>query len=600
MTLTPRVSALLLTAVLLAMLGMTWLTWPDPVVDFGRELYVPWQITDGAVLYRDIAYHNGPLSPYVNAAWMAFAGVRLHSVLVLNFFVVIGTLVLLVRLLGEIAGSVAATLGGVTFLVLSAFGRFLRIGNYNWMAPYSHEITHGIGLALLSLFFIDRFGRRGRRLDLAVAGIALGLVFLTKAEVFVAAAAASGLHLVLYLSAEAPSRRDALRHAGLWAASALAPALLTVFLLAMAMPFEEALRGTLGTWSYIFDGANLRQIYFARISGMDAAGPNALRLVYVFGGWLALLLPPALLALAWRREGRTRYAVAAAMALWGLGGVFVALPRDWLRPLPLALLLLFLAVLRGWWIERGDAVTRRRLALFAAFLAFGGLMLLKVVLNTQVIHYGFGLAMIGIAGWVAALIGVVPRLVERRGGAGMIFAGAVVGIWISILVIHGDIGRRNANQQNVYVGTGTDVWRVDQRGTLVNAAVKRLEQMPANATLTCFVDCEILNFLTRRRNPIRYGNFNPQQIAMFGEEAILAELESSPPDLVAIVHSQASEYGVSFFGTDYGLKLWRFIERNYTLAGPPLGAMPMREPRFGIALYQHRTKENAHDANPTR
>jgi hypothetical protein len=47
----------------LAMLCWTWRTWPDVLIDFGRELYVPWRLAAGQVLYTDIAYFNGPLSP---------------------------------------------------------------------------------------------------------------------------------------------------------------------------------------------------------------------------------------------------------------------------------------------------------------------------------------------------------------------------------------------------------------------------------------------------------------------------------------------------------------------------------------------------------
>src|SRR5881275_1459520 len=74
----------LVIATFLFMLAWTWLTWPDPIVDFGRELYVPWQITQGKVLYRDIAYFNGPLSPYFNALVFRILGVSLHSVVIVN------------------------------------------------------------------------------------------------------------------------------------------------------------------------------------------------------------------------------------------------------------------------------------------------------------------------------------------------------------------------------------------------------------------------------------------------------------------------------------------------------------------------------------
>ena len=35
----------------------------EVAIDFGREVYVPWQIAQGRVLYRDLAYIFGPLSP---------------------------------------------------------------------------------------------------------------------------------------------------------------------------------------------------------------------------------------------------------------------------------------------------------------------------------------------------------------------------------------------------------------------------------------------------------------------------------------------------------------------------------------------------------
>ena len=46
-----------------ALLWWSWRRWPDPLVDFGRELYVPWRINAGQVLYRDLASLFGPLSP---------------------------------------------------------------------------------------------------------------------------------------------------------------------------------------------------------------------------------------------------------------------------------------------------------------------------------------------------------------------------------------------------------------------------------------------------------------------------------------------------------------------------------------------------------
>jgi hypothetical protein len=57
----------LLVATALILLGLSWRRWPDVLADLGRELYIPWRIYPGDVLYRDLAYFSGPLAPYVNA-----------------------------------------------------------------------------------------------------------------------------------------------------------------------------------------------------------------------------------------------------------------------------------------------------------------------------------------------------------------------------------------------------------------------------------------------------------------------------------------------------------------------------------------------------
>ena len=79
------------------MLAWTWGTWPNVLVDFGRELYVPWRLAEGEVLYRDIAYFNGPLSPYLNALWFRLFGVGLRTLVVCNGLLLVGVLVLLYR-----------------------------------------------------------------------------------------------------------------------------------------------------------------------------------------------------------------------------------------------------------------------------------------------------------------------------------------------------------------------------------------------------------------------------------------------------------------------------------------------------------------------
>jgi hypothetical protein len=64
----------------------------------------------------------------------------------------------------------------------------------------------------------------------------------------------------------------------------------------------------------------------------------------------------------------------------------------------------------------------------------------------------------------------------------------------------------------------------------------------------------------------------------------LRSLQAHPPDSVALVHRNTSEFGYRFFGRDYGQKVDAWIRANYHpvyLAG----AQPFRDKRFGILLF---------------
>ena len=58
-----------MTLAFVSVAALTWRKWPDLINDFGIQLYIPWRLENGAVLYRDLYYlAGGPLSQYYHAA----------------------------------------------------------------------------------------------------------------------------------------------------------------------------------------------------------------------------------------------------------------------------------------------------------------------------------------------------------------------------------------------------------------------------------------------------------------------------------------------------------------------------------------------------
>ena len=59
--------------------AQSWNRWLDPIIDTGRDLYIPEQLMQGAKLYRDIRYQYPPLAPYLLAAITRVTGSSLAS-----------------------------------------------------------------------------------------------------------------------------------------------------------------------------------------------------------------------------------------------------------------------------------------------------------------------------------------------------------------------------------------------------------------------------------------------------------------------------------------------------------------------------------------
>ena len=75
----------------------SWRKWPDLLVDFGQQLYIPWQLASGKLLYKDIVILHGPLSQYFNAFWFKLFGPSLTVLIFVNLAILAGITVVLYK-----------------------------------------------------------------------------------------------------------------------------------------------------------------------------------------------------------------------------------------------------------------------------------------------------------------------------------------------------------------------------------------------------------------------------------------------------------------------------------------------------------------------
>jgi len=546
----------------------TWGKWPDALVDFGRELYVPWQLSKGLTLYGDLAYFNGPLSPTVNAAWFRLTGPSLRALVLLNLVVVAAIVVMLYGLLRSLAGRFVASAGSLSFLVFFAFAQFMPGGSYNYLAPYSHEATHGIALSLAALRCLGAHLRSGRRRWALAAGVAAGLAFLTKAEFPIALVPAVGVGLLLHhLLARTPGRR-VVPIAALAAAGFLLPPALAFAWLSSRLPAGEALRGVAGAWNYLFDERLHALRFYQDVRGTLDVGESLARI----GAWLAryaaVFVPAAVAAALVGRDARARRVVAAVAAAGAATAVLVGRAgRDWenlARPFPL-ILAAAIVVIAGAVLRSGSA--RRsswREVLGLSCLVFALLLLLKAILHVSLLHYGFVLAMPAGIAIVALSVGFVPVWLDGRGRSGLVFRAAALGAIVGFAIVQVGAARMWLGGRTVEIGQGADRFLIHQRDRGFADVLVRLQQLRAPAeTLVVVPEGVMLNYLLRATNPAGVVNFLPPEMIMWGERRILGACRAHPPDWVVIMNRGVSEYGYRFFGDDYARDLYSWIETNY-------------------------------------
>jgi hypothetical protein len=503
--------------------------------------------------------------------------------------VIAGLILLLVhRLLSIISTPLVAFVGTMTVVLVFAFGHYGDNGTYNFLFPYSHEMTHGIVLSFAAMLCFWKFLTTERLRFVAATGLLVGMVFLTKPEIFAAIAAAIvvGLVAVSWLRPRVPYL--AVAWATCLGCAALVP-LAAFGLFSLAMPPRDALVTVLGGFNYVTNDALRALPYYRGVMGIDDV-PASLRRIGIWLGVYALALAPIWFD-ARRRPPHERtmlaplgaFLIVALLCWWW----FIEVWSQWLSPLPLVLAAA--ALWRAYTLFRApDAATRPVAILQLVTLVFSLALLPKVVLEVQVMHYGFVLALPGTLVVLVIVLDWIPADLNRRGGTGRIFQAAWFGFLVVFVGTSFWINDAFLSRKTYQLGSGGDAfWTYPEIGREVDATLKQLaNEAKPGETLVVMPEGAMVNYLARIENPTQHLYFMPGEIAMFGEDAMLASLEAHPPDWICMVPKDLTTWGAPHgFGVDTGVRLWAWVRDNYQ----PID-QPPKDRKFHMRLMRRNAK----------
>jgi hypothetical protein len=129
---------------------------------------------------------------------------------------------------------------------------------------------------------------------------------------------------------------------------------------------------------------------------------------------------------------------------------------------------------------------------------------------------------------------------------------------------------------------------INSRGRITNSAIDFINnEFKETESFIGLPSAEFLNYLTRRKNPARYSYFSPWQEALYGESEILQSYKENSAPYVVLVDREFLGVGTSYFGKDYGRKIFAWIAENYVVIRT-IGEEPFKGKGFGIWILKRK------------
>jgi hypothetical protein len=577
----------------LLMASISWLKWPDLLIDFGEQVYLAWQISEGKMLYKDLAYLHGPFSGYLHALIFKLFGPGILTLAIFNIGLTSALAFLIYIFINKLSDQLTATICTLAFITLFAFGQYSGGGNFNFICAYVYELPHGVALSLLTLYFFSKYIESKSLSSLISAYLACGLVFLTKPEVFLAIATAlpAGTAVSFYL--QSLDKKSWIKNISICAGAFLAAPFLFYIYLSAEFTYGRAFYYLMSPWIYVQSSSSLSLPLYQWILGIDSIASNVKMLfMYLLSG-VAIVFSTAM---ANRYLIRLNYSSRPILISLGfLSAILLYLlvkilpPLELLRPLPFIILLLTIYYLTQIIKERNSS-SIKPLVLFTVSL-FSFVLLFKIFLNTHVYHYGFALALPATLVCIRWVLYEFPKLPKVFPGTTDFYRSTIAVLGLVIIASHVGFGYQMHQFKGYPVGVGQDTLldyypELETRAPIVSDTLKYIqEHIEPGAEIAAIPYGSMINFMSRHRNPLRIFAINPVEAKIHGEDNFLDDLKATTPEYILFVDVDSSRLGSQYFGVNYAQDAYSWIRSHYSLE-QQFGSTPYTGQGFGVQILK--------------
>lgn len=543
--------------VIAVLLPLTWATWGDPARDTGYDAVAGARVANGELPYADFVYYYGPLAPAVLGLAALVGGDGLQPGVLVGLCLALA----IVGATYAVGRRLAGPLGAFLAAAITAAVAFAPT-NLSFVQPHTYSAPLAVLGALVFLLAAGRYADRGERLWGLGAGVAAGLVGLTRPEFALAALVAAGLWIGLR---ESTRRRD----------------LLLVGIPALGIPVVVygALAIVAGPGTLVFD--NLYPVDTLREGGNAVLRIHAPLTAGSFaevGGRLALYaIGVGVLVLAGRLLSRRPVQLAAAVGVLGVAAAALARPEavrhglqfayGWI-PAGALLAAVYLVARRrrgGPWTPVAQVELLTTVVLAVLSLKIYASFLLHAP-RAQPAAY---------AAPFAALLLARLHLVALARSRGALALGA---LWLAFLAAAGvGLTLKDARTESRTLhGPGGTLAVTPEDAAAYGPAVDWITSNtePGEAILVA-PQATWLYPLTGRVNPLPEISLLPGALPdAASEQAVIAALERTGIRVAILARRRFTEYGHTSFGLSFDRMVGDWVERNFTRVATPGVGVP--------------------------
>lgn len=610
---------------ILFLLKITWMKWGGIIIDIGRDIYIPLEISKGKILYSDIFYTNGPFPIYLHTLLYKLLGAHIHMPMICGIVITFLTALLLYKISRFFMGPICGSLIPLTFIFVCAFGNYVGLNNYNFIFPYTYTATYGILFSIAAFYYFIKFIYYKGPKNLIFYSIFTSLVLLCKIDIGMPLLVTSIPIIFFY--------RPIKNKRVIYILISLSSIIITLIVYGLFCFKTNFLTIMYKNFYKITINLPTSNNYFAKrlIGTQDLIG-NMRLLAYSTFSYLFILI--CFLSFDYILNNLENNIVIKSFitfTIYLLTSIILIFFRNFItpyiqyRPLPLICTII---ILYSFWksfikingkenqslfktevaesspvsmLEKNSFSppkdlppscidkTTKHCAIFSISL-FSLLLILRIILRVSAEHYGFYLLIPGLISYYLFFFIIIPDFLKKFTRNGLYYLASFI-LFVLLIINHFNFYSPIYEKRTLKISS--------KRGTIYHLnhimciryrdlIEYLINNAKPNETLIVIPEGIDVNFFTAMDNPIFYNSYMPSILELKDKELeIISQIYKNKVDYIVIIQRETSEYGPPRFGIDYGKELFSWIKKNYEII-KTFGPLPFTTNEFGIAVTKRK------------